>query len=137
MFTLDKLTKGQVFDLERLLGTIPPKDVPTLEEMKQLSKLRKKLAESVSVITTTIAELQEFLKPMREAKASDEEMNTAAQSRFDTIGGLRGEAVSVELSEDQANCFRRWFTAKLKDSISSVEAYLLVAEAIGVEGAGE
>lgn len=133
MFTITKLSKGQVFDLEALLGQIAPKDVPTLKEMSALSKLRKKMTESVQDIHEKIAELNKLIKPMREAKATDEEMNEAGKEIMEQLGVLRVADASCELSDEQKECFKRWFVAKLKEQIKTVDACLLVAEAFEMD----
>ena len=133
MFTVKTLSKGQVFDLEALLGQIAPKDVPTLKEMSALSKLRKKMTEGVQDIHDKIAELTTLLKPLREAKASDEAMNEAGRPLMDELAALRVTDASVELSDEQQECFKRWFVAKLKEQIKTVDACLLVAEAFEMD----
>ena len=133
MFVVSKLSKGQVFDLEALLGAISPKDVPTLKEMSLLSKLRKKMTESVAVLHEKIEELNALIKPMREAKATDAEMNEAGKGIMEQLSVLRVSDASVELSDEQQECFKRWFSAKLKEQIKTVDACLLVADAFGMD----
>ena len=133
MFTLDKLTKGEIFDLETLLGGIPPKDFPTNKEMHLLWKLRGKLQDGFAEMTTTVEALKEHLKPLREAKATDEALNEAGKEYIEKLNALRKEATSVELSDEQLECFKRWFSSRLKEGILKVEFYLKAAEALGVD----
>lgn len=133
MFTVTKLSKGQVYDLEVLLGQIAPKDVPSLKEMSLLSKLRKKMTESVQDLHDKLAELNALIKPLREAKATDAEMNEAGKEVMEQLSALRILDASVELSDEQQECFKRWFVAKLKEQIKTVDACLLVADAFGMD----
>jgi len=132
MFTL-KMKTGLVFDLENVLGSIPPKDIPTLKEMSMIKKLRTKLQESTKALSELIGGLQDTMKPLRDAKASDDELNAAAKPLLDVINAKRVEDLEVELSDEQIECFRRWFRSFIRPKMLQADMCLMAAESLGID----
>lgn len=132
MFNIEKLNSGHIYDLEQLLSKIPPREFATTEEMEMTVKIRGKMKEAAQPVVAAVTELAEFLKPMRDAKATDAELDAAGGERFKAIMSLREAPALVELSDEQAECFRKLFKEQIKNSIVSVDAYLMIADAIGL-----